>query len=98
MRPERLPAATQRRLAGALRDGTFRASGTRQTLPVVPRVILVSHLPAAGPRAEEDISGSALDPELVTHMTGWTLRVPPLRERIDDLIVIIESQGMKNSE
>ena len=94
--PERLPGVTQRRLARALRDGTFRASATRQAMPVLPRVILVSALPVTERRIEEDLSGSPLDDELIDQMAGWALRVPPLRERIDDLVAIIEALGAQH--
>ncbi|MCP4329475.1 MAG: hypothetical protein GY791_13685 [Alphaproteobacteria bacterium] len=89
--PERLPPATQRRLARALRDGAFRAVGTRRPLPVVPRLALVCDFPVAEGHEEEALAGAGLEPELIAHMTGWTLRLPPLRERIDDLMTVIEA-------
>ncbi len=91
--PHRLPGATQRRLARALRDGVFRAPGTRRTLPVAPRVVLVCDIPVMAGRVEEDLLGAGLEADLVTHMAGWTLRVPPLRERIDDLMAIVSARA-----
>ena len=87
--PERLPAGTQRRLARALRDGMFRAPCSRRSLTVAPRVVLVSSMPAAGTGAGQDMQGLGLDPELLAQVAGWTLRVPPLRERTEDLMTIV---------
>ncbi len=84
--PERLPASTQRRLARALREGVFRASGSRRALRVSPRVVLVTTA-----RPGSDLTAPGLDPDLQAHFEGWTLRVPPLRDRIDDLTTIMES-------
>jgi len=89
--PERLPAATQRRLARALGDGEFRAPGTRRTLPVTPRVVLISDAQASSPDGEGKSSMAALEDELAEQLAGWTLRVPPLRERIEDLMTTIET-------
>ena len=89
--PERLPPATQKRLARALWEGVFRAPGTRRALPVVPRVVLVSELSVTEGRAAEELLGAGLDADLVAHLAGWILRVPPLRERIDDLLTILEA-------
>ncbi len=91
--PERLPATTQRRLARALKDGLFRASGPRRDLPVVPRVILTSAAPAAEGRVEEGLREAGLDSELVAQIAGWCLRIPPLRERIDDLMLLAEAMA-----
>lgn len=89
--PERLTPATQRRLARALREGGFRAPGSRRALPVVPRVVLVSERPSTAGREAEELLGAGLDPALVAHLAGWILRLPPLRERIDDLLPSLEA-------
>ena len=92
--PERLPAATQRRLARALRDGVFRAPQGRRALPVVPRVVLVCNAPATD--EGDGLAAIGLDPDLASVFAGWTLRVPPLRERIEDLLPIIEAQAAQS--
>lgn len=95
--PERLPAATQRRLARALRDGVFRAPQGRRALPVVPRVVLICNTPAVGEGGGlESLAAIGLDPDLASVFAGWTLRVPPLRERIEDLLAIIEAQAVQS--
>jgi len=83
---ESLPPALQRRLAAALRDGQFVPPGGRRRLAVAPRVVLVSQI-AAGAEG----SGPAMDPGLRQVFDGWTLRPPPLRERIEDLPALMEA-------
>lgn len=88
--PERLPPATQRRLARALRDKEFTVTGTRRSMAVAPRVVLVSEVPVTDGRVEEDLWGAGLEAGLATILAGGILRVPPLRERIDDLVAVME--------
>jgi predicted TIM-barrel enzyme len=89
--PERLPPAAQRRLARTLRDDAFTVTGTRRSMTVAPRVALVCDVPATAGRADEDLRVIGLEPELASIMAGGTLRMPPLRERIDDLMAVIEN-------
>jgi len=88
--PERLTSALQRRLARALQDGFFQVSGSRKSLPLEPRVVFLSHLPVRESRIEEDLLAAGLEPELLSCIAGWTLRLPPLRDRLTDLQAIIE--------
>ncbi|WP_340117825.1 phosphoenolpyruvate hydrolase family protein [Pelagibius sp. 7325] len=83
--PEQLPTALQRRLAAALRDGTFAALGSRRQYKVAPRLVLVSR-----GRGSEGAAGIGLAPELALLFEGWTLAPPPLRDRVDDLPALIE--------
>lgn len=94
--PERLTPATQRRLARALRDGTFRPPGARRSIAVVPRVIFVCNAPVSQSRLEGDLNAAGLEKALVTYLAGWVLRMPPLRERTDDLLAIVETQAKEN--
>ena len=87
--PERLSLPLQRRLARVLRDGVFKVSGTRYSLPVLARVVLISDIPLADGRLENGLTNAGMDPALVSLMSGWTLRMPPLRDRIDDLMTIV---------
>lgn len=88
--PERLPATAQRRLARALRDREFTVTGTRRSMAVVPRVAMVCDVPAAAGRVEADLQSAGLHPDLAAVMAGGILRMPPLRERADDLVAVIE--------
>jgi len=91
--PEKLPSATQRRLARALRDGEITVTATRRSTRVLSRVVLVCEAAAAPGRPLEGLESAGLEPELVRATAGGHLRVPPLRERINDLVAIIESLG-----
>ncbi|WP_288902875.1 phosphoenolpyruvate hydrolase family protein [uncultured Sneathiella sp.] len=91
--PERLTQALQRRLARALRDGVFRMAGSRRMLNIEPRIVLQCDVQVQEDTVVEDLLGAGLEPELVSHMAGWTLRLPPLRERISDLVALIETEA-----
>ncbi len=82
--PQALPPGTQRRLARTLAEGAFSASGTRRRRVVAPRVVLVCDHGTEG-RTPPD----GLTPELARAVEGWEVRLPPLRERIDDLPMIL---------
>ncbi|MDF1749189.1 MAG: phosphoenolpyruvate hydrolase family protein [Alphaproteobacteria bacterium] len=83
--PERLPAGTQRRLARAFRDGVFQISGSRRPIPMARRVVLISHA--------TDLDAAGLDPSLISVLRGWSLRIPPVRERIDDLLLLLQHKS-----
>ncbi len=89
--PERLTGALQRRLARALQDGFFQVSGSRKSLPLEPRIVFLSHLSVRNDRVEEDLLAAGLEPELLSCISGWTLRLPPLRDRLTDLQAIIDA-------
>lgn len=91
--PERLTGALQRRLARALQDRFFQVSGSRKSLPLEPRVVFLSHMPVREGWIEEDLLAAGLEPELLSCIAGWTLRLPPLRDRLSDLQTIIESRS-----
>ena len=76
--PERLNAATQRKLGRAIADGRFTPARGARPFTIAPRLIFVS-------TAADALDGLGLDPHLADHLKGWTLHPPPLRERFDDL-------------
>lgn len=84
--PETLPPNLQRRLAAALRDGAFKVSGTRRQYAVAPRVVLVSE----GRRGDSP-TACGLESSLAALLEGWTLAPPPLRDRVEDLPVLIDA-------
>lgn len=88
--PERLPLDTQSRLLRALREGEFRVTGTRTTLPVTARVVLVVTVPSLSADAASDLVGAGLSEALVGFLRGGLLRLPPLRERVEDLVTLVE--------
>ena len=94
--PERLPAVTQRRLARALRERRFQVSGSRRVLSLGPRVVLVSRAAVTNGASAEDLAAAGLEPSLAAVLAGWTLRLPPLRERIEDLTAVLAGQGAES--
>lgn len=94
--PERLPKATQKRLARTLQDGMFRAAGVRRVLPVGPRVVLILSASISEDANVEDLLATGMTTDLATQLAGATLRIPPLRERIDDLMALIEASATES--
>ena len=78
-------------MARALGDGAFRAPGTRRPLPVAPRLVLISEMPLSDKGTKTRTGDTQLEGSLLEQLAGWTLRLPPLRERIDDLPALIEA-------
>lgn len=87
--PERMPTGAQRRLARALSDGVFRATGQRRPNSVAPRIALVRG--DAGTDARNANALEGLDPSLCHMLGGSVVRLPSLTERIDDLLTLLES-------
>ncbi|TQV78557.1 phosphoenolpyruvate hydrolase family protein [Denitrobaculum tricleocarpae] len=83
--PSALPSTLKRRLARALSDGSFIIPGSRRKVSVLPRVVLVSDDWDQG-RGQDHGSGA----ELARLLAGWTLRVPPLRDRVEDLMAVLD--------
>ncbi|MGO1120324.1 phosphoenolpyruvate hydrolase family protein [Rhodovibrionaceae bacterium A322] len=96
--PEKLTPALQRRLAKALREGLFSVAGARHTLPVEARVVLLCQLESQENRLQEDLLAAGLEEDLIMQMAGWTLRLPPLRERLDDFEEILEHSQEQQPE
>ncbi len=82
--PDRLPTGVQRRLARALGDGFFQASGSRRPVPIACRVAFV----ATG----RSVASAGLDSTLADLLAGWSVMIPPIRDRIDDLLSLAEQR------
>ncbi|MEM7171441.1 MAG: helix-turn-helix domain-containing protein, partial [Pseudomonadota bacterium] len=88
--PEGLSPALQQRLAEALKSGSFRAPGTKRTIFLGPRIVLITNMATLlSSQTADDLTAIGLDPALAEVMAGWVLRLPPVRERIDDLMQLI---------
>lgn len=87
---EKLAPATQRRLARALTDKSFRAPGSWRRLPVLPRVVLASETSMSDTR---DLLGIGYDEVLLSAIGKGIVRMPPLRERTDDIFSLAPSLG-----
>ncbi len=85
--PSALPTTIQRRLARALNEGSFIVPGSRRRHTIQPRVVLVSD---DWDQVRQD-EGSGV--ELARVMAGWSLRLPALRDRIEDLMVVLDAMA-----
>jgi DNA-binding NtrC family response regulator len=76
-----LPEAVQPKLLRALALGEVRAVGRTQATRVDVRVVAATHRDLAGA-----VAGGAFRADLYARLSGWLLRVPPLRDRRDDVL------------
>lgn len=74
-----LPLSTQAKLLRFLQDQSFERLGVPPTGPDV-RIIAATNL-----RLEERVAAGLFRPDLYYHLGGFMIRVPPLRERLEDL-------------
>ena len=70
----------QRRLARSLSHGALFTSRRRRRMTVTARIIFVFERVA-----DEPALPGELHPDLAEFLSGWVLRIPPLRQRIEDL-------------
>lgn len=87
---EKLAPATQRRLARALTDRSFRAPGSWRKLPVLPRVVLASETSMSETR---DLLGIGYEQVLLAALGKGVVRMPPLRERTEDIFSLEPAIG-----
>jgi sigma-54-dependent transcriptional regulator len=73
-----LPAGAQSKLLRALATGEVRSLGRSDARRVDVRVVAATH---------RDLSSeSGFRADLLARLAGWTLRVPPLRDRREDVL------------
>lgn len=77
---DRTLPSLQLRLARSLANGALVTSRRRRRMTVTARVIFLFER-----TEDESILPEDLHPDLVALLSGWTVRVPPLRRRIEDL-------------
>jgi DNA-binding NtrC family response regulator len=76
-----LPAELQPKLLRALAAGAVRPVGGAQPAQVDVQVIAATHRDL-----ENDVASGAFHAGLYERLAGWVLRVPPLRERREDIL------------
>ena len=81
-----LPASAQARLAHYLDEGTFRRLGGAEAVRVDVRVIAATHRDL-----RELTKGGQFREDLFARLNSVSLRVPPLRERGDDVVTIAQA-------
>jgi DNA-binding NtrC family response regulator len=82
-----LPAAAQARLLRALETGSYRCVGGSQPIRTDSRFVCST---AADP--QQLIDECRFMPELLLRISGLSIRVPPLRDRLGDLELLIYTQ------
>jgi len=80
-----LDLSLQSKLLQVLQDGQFQAIGSTIERKVNVRVIC-----ATNRQLESEVAGAHFRQDLYYRITGLVLRLPPLRERIEDLPALVE--------
>ena len=83
--PAALSPSLQGRLLRVLVDGEVERVGATEAIAVDVRVVL-----SLTPRLEEAWPASSVLPELTSRLSVFTIRVPPLRERLGDVRELAE--------
>ncbi len=82
---QNIPHTLQTKLLRFLETGTFEQIGSRQTVQVNTRVIAATNEPP-----EELLRERRIRPDLFYRLNGLSLEIPPLRDRQEDIPVLIE--------
>ncbi|WP_263367328.1 sigma-54-dependent transcriptional regulator [Edaphobacter bradus] len=80
-----MPALLQAKLLQVLQDGTFSRLGSRSPMKVDVRVIAATNI-----NMKEAMANKTFREDLYYRLNGFTLSIPPLRERRDEIPVLSE--------
>jgi two-component system, NtrC family, response regulator AtoC len=78
-----MPAALQAKLLQVLQDGSFSRLGSRTTVKVDVRVIAATNIDIKAAIAQK-----AFREDLYYRLNGFTLKMPPLRERTEEIPIL----------
>ncbi len=78
-----MPAALQAKLLQVLQDGSFSRLGSRSTVKVDVRVIAATNIDI-----KSAIAQKTFREDLYYRLNGFTLKMPPLRERVEEISVL----------
>ncbi|WP_040263438.1 sigma-54 interaction domain-containing protein [Pseudomonas massiliensis] len=81
-----VPLATQAKLLRLIESGSFRPVGSLRTLHADFRLVAATHKPL-----EQMVAAGSFRQDLYYRINAFTLRLPALRERVEDLPLLIES-------
>jgi DNA-binding NtrC family response regulator len=80
-----MPAMLQAKLLQVLQDGTFSRLGSRSPMKVDVRVIAATNI-----NMKEAMANKTFREDLYYRLNGFTLSIPPLRERREEISVLSE--------
>jgi len=80
-----MPAILQAKLLQVLQDGTFSRLGSRSPMKVDVRVIAATNI-----NMKEAMANKTFREDLYYRLNGFTLNIPPLRERQEEIPVLAE--------
>ncbi len=80
-----MPPALQAKLLQVLQDGSFSRLGSRSAVRVDVRVIAATNVDI-----KEAIAGKAFREDLYYRLNGLSVKMPPLRERIEEIPILAE--------
>lgn len=80
-----MPAVLQAKLLQVLQDGSFSRLGSRSTVKVDVRVIAATNIDI-----KEAIARKNFREDLYYRLNGFTVKMPPLRERIEEIPILAE--------
>jgi len=78
-----MPAALQAKLLQVLQDGSFSRLGSRSSVKVDVRVIAATNIDI-----KEAIARKSFREDLYYRLNGFTLKMPPLRERPEEIPIL----------
>jgi len=78
-----MPNALQAKLLQVLQDGSFSRLGSRSTVKVDVRVIAATNIDI-----KTAIAQKVLREDLYYRLNGFTVKMPPLRERVDEIPIL----------
>jgi transcriptional regulator with GAF, ATPase, and Fis domain len=81
-----LPPSLQPKLLRALATGEVRPVGNARVRKVDVRIVA-----ATNRELHDDVAANRFRGDLFARLAGWTLRVPPLRERREDILLLAEA-------
>jgi DNA-binding NtrC family response regulator len=79
-----MPLASQSKLLRALEARIFRRIGSNRTIELRARIVSATN------RTLRKLKRSSLRPDLFYRLAGFTIVLPPLRERIEDISVLAD--------
>jgi DNA-binding NtrC family response regulator len=80
-----MPAVLQAKLLQVLQDGSFSRLGSRTTIKVDVRVIAATNIDIKAAIAQKTFRE-----DLYYRLNGFTLKMPPLRERVEEIPILAE--------